>query len=280
MMICTSIRPLLYKNRYTTLLVDAYGVIYGGHGVFPGVAHTLSAASEWADIWVVTNNADIAEEAISNRLSTMGVMIAADRIISSGRGLACDKIIGNLLRKKRVFVVGPASSAIYVSRAQGKLVSTFERADVVVMTSSSVNRFHHLFSVLCDQLHHYPKPVICCNPDRWLPVGHPPDPIIGWYVAQLEQYGVPVYWIGKPFANFYRVVVQALQQQTNQPIDHRICFFDDNPENVIQFCQHYPLDGCIVKDTGLARSVLTDAMIAKLPNHIRVVPSLGSSVPS
>lgn len=120
-------------ERYSVLLLDAYGVLVGTAGALPG-ARALIARLNRTDkpYYILTNDASKLPETAARRYRGFGLDIAPDRIISAGTLLpACFAELG--LAGSRCAVLGTADSIRFVAHAGGVPVPLGEEFETLVV---------------------------------------------------------------------------------------------------------------------------------------------------
>ena len=267
-MINTSLSRLLSTNTFSTLLVDASGVLYNDFGVFPGTVDAIKVLNRTYRVILLTNNTYSNVYDISEKLAKNGITIPPESIISSGLGLAIDPTFKQMIEQKKVFVFGTESSKDYISEANPSQFTTLFDADVVVLTASLKDGHEEKFQELMIYLESHPNiPVICSNPDQNVrPYGDKNlKKVIGYYAGLLERQGVHVHWMGKPYDSFSDVVSSVLKTRFSIESNEGVCFFDDNIENVINLTNRLGISGCLVRDTGLSKGIDLKSYLKKCP---------------
>lgn len=120
-------------ERYSALLLDAYGVLVGTAGALPG-ARELIARLNRAEkpYYILTNDASKLPETASRRYRGFGLDIEPGRIVSAGTLLpACFAERG--LTGSRCAVLGTEDSARFVERAGGVPVPIGEDFETLVV---------------------------------------------------------------------------------------------------------------------------------------------------
>ena len=120
-------------ERYSVLLMDAYGVIVNKSGAISGAPQLISELNrKKKQYYILTNDASRLPQTMAERFDRFGLAISTDKIISSG-ALLKDYFAQNQLVDARCVVLGPKDSARYVEIAGGKVVSPTEPFDVLVI---------------------------------------------------------------------------------------------------------------------------------------------------
>lgn len=118
---------------YDGVMLDAYGVLNDARGALPGAAALIARLrDDERPFAVVTNDASRLPETCARRFASMGLAIAADRIVTSGSLLA-PWLRDRGLDRARVMVVGTDDSRAYVAAAGATLAPLDERAEIDVL---------------------------------------------------------------------------------------------------------------------------------------------------
>ena len=99
-----------------------------------------------------------------------------------------------------------------------------------------------------------PRPIIACNPDRYVMGISEKIKVAGYYAEKLaKECDVDIYWCGKPLLNFSKIVKDQCIKLGYPTPDKNTWFFDDNIENIISMKKHIGISGCCIKTTGLSK---------------------------
>jgi HAD superfamily hydrolase (TIGR01450 family) len=120
-------------ERYTVLLLDAYGVLVHGTGVLPGAAELIGRLNRTGKpYYILTNDASRLPATSAERFQGFGLAIRQERIITSGELLkgffSAHRLEGSLC-----VALGPEDSRRYVEEAGGRLVPPGEPFEVLVL---------------------------------------------------------------------------------------------------------------------------------------------------
>lgn len=126
-----TIKELL--QRYSVLLLDAYGVLVHSSGALEGAGELISKLNQkGTSYFILTNDASKLPLTSSKLFQKYGLDIDPDRIITSG-ALLKNYFDTHGLRGARCIVLGPSDSVQYVKDAGGDIVSPQNKFDVVVI---------------------------------------------------------------------------------------------------------------------------------------------------
>ena len=110
-------------ERYSVLLLDAYGVLVNNSGAIAGAAQLIEQLNHTGkSYYLLTNDASRLPQTAARRFQGFGLAIDPDLIITSG-GLLKNHFENQGLRDARCVVLGPNDSVQYVIEAGGKVVS-------------------------------------------------------------------------------------------------------------------------------------------------------------
>lgn len=120
-------------ERYEVLLLDSYGVLVHSCGALQGAARCIEQLEHTGkQYFILTNDASKLPETAAERYRRFGVILPAERIISSGM-LIAHYFAAHGLVGKRCVVLGPEGSQHYVEQAGGIVVTPNQPFDVVVI---------------------------------------------------------------------------------------------------------------------------------------------------
>ncbi|MEJ2552602.1 MAG: HAD-IA family hydrolase [Gammaproteobacteria bacterium] len=170
----TTISATELIERYSVLLLDAYGVLVHGGGALPGAATFVERLKRSGKpYFILTNDAAKLPATAAARYRSFGLDIEPERIISAGI-LLKDYFAAQGLAGKRCQVLGPADSVRYVEMAGGEAVTPGEDFDVLVVADESGFPFLETVDTVLSSLfaridRHLPPELILVNPDLIFP---------------------------------------------------------------------------------------------------------------
>lgn len=264
-------------EQFHTYLFDAAGVVYTDKGIVPNAQAVIKKCQKRGNVFLVTNNSYMYPTFITERLEKSGIFISTEHIISSG-AVKYDNDIRSLIMDKTVYLLGEYTSEPYFIEAGcRKITNDLNEADVIMLAAFLQNYSDTLIENIIDHAKAFPKkPIICCNPDRYVVGKAGLHPVVGLYAETIEKaIGRPIIWFGKPFKNF-SMVVNNILQKNKVLLDKGVCFFDDNVENVINMEKHIGISACWVRQSGIGNFLETDTIIQTQGTPSFVVDSLTS----
>ena len=243
----------LIKTK-NTFLVDASGVLYLDDHFLPEAATAFTALQKQGSTFLATNNSYLYVDDIAKVLNlNTSIALSPDYIISSGHGLTFDTTILNLITDKQIYFFGQPSSKKYLNDDCYKnLTENLTKADVVILASyTRKTQDPEVELIIQEAKKRKDLNIICCNWDRVIRSANGLMPVIGTIAKKIEDsINRPIYWFGKPIANFSSLVKHVLTTYA-LPVNEHVLFFDDNINNVVSMQNHIGISGCWVKSTGI-----------------------------
>lgn len=163
-------------ERYSAVLLDAYGVLVTSGGPVHGAADFLSEVRRRdMPFAVVTNDASRLPETSREAYASRGIEIEAERIVTSGQ-LLDGWFEKHGLHGVEAVVLGPPDSHEYVRRAGGVAVEWNVEAPVVVIGDEAGFPFLPAFDAVLSMIVARVRAgrevaMVCPNPDRVYPKG-------------------------------------------------------------------------------------------------------------
>jgi HAD superfamily hydrolase (TIGR01450 family) len=163
-------------DRYSVLLIDAYGVLIDSTGALPGAARLITRLNESAKAYyILTNDASRLPVTATLRYRECGLAIEPDRIITSGSLLPA-YFAAHGLAGRRCAVLGPEDSRRYVEQAGGRVVSPADGFEVLVVGDESGFPFRETVDAALSALFRaldagQPVHLVLPNPDLIYPSG-------------------------------------------------------------------------------------------------------------
>lgn len=124
-------------DRYSVLLLDAYGVLVHGGGALPGAVEFIDALNRAEKpYYILTNDVAKLPATAAARYRGFGLDLHEERIISAGT-LLKNYFADHALIDKRCVVLGPRDSERYVEMAGGRVVAAGEHFEVLVIADET-----------------------------------------------------------------------------------------------------------------------------------------------
>ena len=159
-------------DRYSLILLDAYGVLVEHNGAIPGADSLIKKLRmNDKDFFLLTNDASRTPTSLSLKYKKMGLEIEENRILSSGT-IIKDYFDSHNLKGLRCMVIGTEESLQMVEDAGGILQSTKTIADtdIVILcddeTEGILDSLHVIFNSIIKSTKDSNEPILLlANPD-------------------------------------------------------------------------------------------------------------------
>ena len=269
-------------TRYDAFLIDQFGVLLNGDGIYPGTPQALAALAGTGKAIVLLSNSGKRAGPNEARLTRLGFARSSYRSVMSSGEAAYGEIAARIGHD-----IAPGA-AVWLHARDGDLspiagldlrqVADAGRADLVIIAGSRGD------GIALDDYRAWLAPAalrrvpaFCTNPDMTMltPVG---QRFGAGAIAELyQQMGGPVEWVGKPFGLIYRAAHLAL----GSPDPSRVLCIGDSPAHDIAGGRDAGFATALVR-TGL-HADLTDAALldhcktTAMPDHI--IPSFHMQAP-
>lgn len=205
----TSIEKAALLKNVESVLLDMDGVLYVGNQGLPGVQELLDYLDASGRQWLcVTNNSSRTSANFSEKLATMGVTVAPDRILGSAEATA-SWLAQQVPAGTKVLLMGEQSIRDQMTSKGFDLVTDPYAAEIVVATIF----FGLNYSILTDLTLAIRNGArfIATNPDPSLPTERGQVPGTGSLVALLSTAsGKRPEYVGKPYAGMYEQAMQRV----------------------------------------------------------------------
>ena len=255
-------------NRYSALLLDAYGVLLHEGGALPGAVDLIGELNRIGKpYFILTNDASRLPESSAQRYQSFGLAIGPDRVITSG------SLLGSYFREHNLrgaasAVLGTQDSVRYVENAGGRVVPPAEPFEVLVIGDQSGFPYpdapDSALSTLLRQLDRgYEVHLILPNPDLIYPTGEGFGFASGTLALMFEavlklrypnRADLGFVRLGKPHAAMY-----AEAQRRSRTSD--MIMIGDQLVTDISGANDFGIDSALV---GTSVTAMTD-----IPEHIR-----------
>lgn len=264
-----TIKELL--QRYSVLLLDAYGVLVHSSGALEGAGELIAKLNQkGTSYFILTNDASKLPLTSSKLFQKYGLDIDPDRIITSG-ALLKNYFDTHGLRGARCIVLGPSDSVQYVKDAGGDIVSPETKFDVVVICDEAgfpfLDTVDAVLSGILNKLDRREKfHLVLPNPDLIYPKADNGYGITSGSIALMLEAALQlrfpghsgVYFekLGKPHAAIYEEAIRR-----------------SGTRDMVMIGDQLETDICGANDIGLDSALVmtgvTGAKTNKLPKRLR-----------
>ncbi len=258
-------------ERYSVLLLDAFGVLVNDSGALPGAVGLINELNQTRKpYYLLTNDASRLPQTSADRFQNFGLAINPDRIITSG-GLLNNYFRENGLRNVRCAVLGPQDSKQYVADAGGTVVSPESGFDAVVIGDEKGYPFVETMDTVLTELFHKVERceafhLILPNPDLIYPKANQGVGMASGSIALIIEAALQLRYphrsdlsfdrLGKPHAAIFQ---EALRLSGSQ----NMVMIGDQLETDIRGANAFGLDSVLV-GTGI-----TDPKSSGIPEELR-----------
>lgn len=266
-----SIHPHLLSiaTPYKGILLDAYGVFWGGNslGILPGSKLAMQNLIQNGKIvGILSNSTQLAAKEIE-KLQAHNIMLGIHFhfLITSGevaKNVFSSATLPFPTLKKKFWLFGEhhpkySSSHLLFENSAFTETATLEDADFIYLSIPHINgedQLHpHVFSEKVKQLSKSGLPMVCANPDSFAHEGNPPRRVVrqGSIAALYEEMGGRVFYIGKPSRLVFEKAMQDFYQHSAKLHPSDILMVGDTPETDIRGAKKFGMASALVTKTGI-----------------------------
>jgi HAD superfamily hydrolase (TIGR01459 family) len=262
---CPTLYPSLsaIPNKYPGILLDAYGVFWGGNkcGALPGAKKVMEQlVASGHIVGILSNTTQLASSEVDKLKDPKHGIIQGTHyhfLLTSGE-IARQALLKNKLNFKKYFVFckGHPTFNNYNSIFQDTPYQEtihLEEADFAYVAVPHIHGKDQtdpaLFKDHLRGLKEKNLPLLCANPDRFAHEGDPPKAVVrqGSIAKLYEEMGGLVIYFGKPYSAVYEV---AFQQFSHYNIK-KFLMVGDTPETDILGARRFGIDTALVTETGI-----------------------------
>jgi len=264
------------SKNFDAILLDAYGVFWGGNGVglLPGAKEVMAdLTTQGKIVGILSNSTQLGEKEIQ-KLHTNGLIQGEHFhfMVTSG------DIIKEVLFREELPFETPNKTYCLSGNAHPKFsshkdiffgspyaeVSHFSQADFIYtsiphilgedQTNPDVFK-EHVKNVIASGL-----PLVCANPDRFAHEGNPARAVVrqGTIARMYEELGGKVIYFGKPYSIAFKV---AMERFASWGIwnPNQVLMVGDTPETDIRGANLFGMNSVLVTKTGITADRISHA---------------------
>jgi HAD superfamily hydrolase (TIGR01450 family) len=262
-------------ERYSVLLLDAFGVLVTTAGALAGAARLIDQLNQTQKpYYLLTNDASRLPQTAARRFQGFGLAIDPDLIITSG-GLLKNHFEKQGLRDARCVVLGPNDSVQYVIEAGGKVVPCGNGFDVVVICDEAGFPFVETVDTVLTELFHKVERqeqfhLILPNPDLIYPKANRGFGVTSGSIALIFEAALQLRYpgranlrferLGKPYAAIFR---EALRRSGTRDM----VLIGDQIETDIRGANDFGLDSVLVS-TGITDMTAAEFRDQSRPTYV------------
>ena len=255
-------------SPFAGILLDAYGVFWGGNGVgmLPGCKDTMQRlVASGKIVGILSNNTVQAEKEI-NKLKTHGLLQGEHFhfLITSGTVANRLLVAGELpfpTPNRTFFLTGTPhptfnSHPAIFQNSHFEETSDLKKADFIFISVPHIDGKDQinpeLFKAQVEVFKDYNLPMLCVNPDRFAHEGMPPQVVVrqGSIARMYEEQGGQVFYVGKPSGRMYSAAMESFQQfGISDP--KTVLMVGDTPETDVQGAKDFGMPSALIMKTGM-----------------------------
>lgn len=256
------------SSPFMGILLDAYGVFWGGNGcgVLPGIADAMkSLVASGKIVGILSNSTQLASREI-NKLGQHGLVLGQHFhfLVTSGevaRYIFLNETLPFTTTSNKFWIFGGvhpkyASHYAIFQDTPYHETSNIDEADFIYISIPHVNGEDQtdpeVFRKELEALKIKNLPMICPNPDRFAHEGKPSRAVVrqGSIAMMYEEMGGHVFYIGKPHNKAYSMVMKYFEKYNCiNPSD--ILMVGDTPETDIRGARLFGMPSALVTQTGM-----------------------------
>lgn len=258
---------LSIEGQFKGLLLDAYGVFWGGGGVglFPGSKEVLEKmVAKGKVIGILSNSTQLAAKEIE-KYERHGLVQRKHFhfLITSGevtRSMFLQKTLPFTSLRNKFWVLGQphpkysSHQAIFQNTCYVE-TSNLDEADFIYISIPHIDGKDQLdpelFRPEIEKIRTKNLPMICANPDLLAHEGNPAKLVVrqGSLARIYEEMGGKVFYMGKPEVKGYEVSMANFQKYGLAPRD--ILMVGDTPETDIRGARKFGISSALITETGI-----------------------------
>ncbi len=265
---------------YEGILLDAYGVFWGGNavGLFPGAKEVMEELIRQGKKVGVLSNATQTGAAEMGKVAKKGLMHGTHFhfYLTSGdvtKAIFKQGVLPFPTDKKKYFLFSeahPKYTSPYALFENTMFEETREiaEADFIYIPTPHLEGEDQtdpeLFRKQVETLASSSLPMLCANPDRFAHEGSPPRAVVrqGSIAAMYEEAGGTVFYIGKPSSlSFSAAMNQFNALGLSNPA--KVIMVGDTPETDIKGAKKFGMSAALILETG----IMKDREIKDIPSH-------------
>jgi len=256
-------------SRFRGVLLDAYGVFWGGNafGVLPGAKEAMAALVAQGNIVGVLSNATQRAAKEIGKLEEHGLLLGTHFhfYVTSGevaKSLFMFQKLPFATPRNTFFLFGGVHPKYYGTHSAlfedtvYRETHDIDAADFIYLSVPHIDgkdqEDPEAFRTALEKIRSKKLVMICANPDQFAQEGNPPRLVVrqGTLAKMYEEMGGPVFYIGKPYPAVYNAAMQEFQRyDIGKPAD--ILMVGDNPKTDIRGAREFGMSSALITQTGI-----------------------------
>ena len=260
--------PAQISSSYRGILLDAYGVFWGGNafGPLPGAKEVMA---EWVlqgkVVGILSNSTQLAPKEIS-KIEAHGILLGKHFhfFITSGelvRGVLLEQALPFKTPRNTFCLLGNphprfSSHERLFEKTVYRETSDISEADFLYISTPHLHGEDQvdpkLFQKEVEKIAEKKLPALCPNPDLFAHEGNPPKAVVrqGSIAALYEQMGGEVFYFGKPHSIAYTAALKRFQEYGITALKE-ILMIGDTPETDIRGAKNAGIPSALLTQTGI-----------------------------
>lgn len=256
-------------DDYPAVLLDAYGVFWGGStiGVLPGAKEAMARlVADGKVVGILSNTTQlVAKDAV--KLEKHGIVKGTHYhfLLTSGEatfGILTNSMLAFPTPRMKACLSGPRHPVHAAGEALFKdtpytLTEDSSEADFIYLDVPHIDGEDRTepddFKRMCEGLAKLNLPILCSNPDRTAQEGNPSRFVVrqGTIARMCESMGAHIHYVGKPHPYVYTLARQAFEQ-AGVDVSSPVLMVGDNPETDIFGAKREGMHSALILRTGVA----------------------------
>lgn len=259
---------LSVSNQFQGILLDAYGVFWGGNdfGPLPGSKEVMEKlVANGKIVGILSNSPQLAGSWI-NKLERNGLLQGKHFhfVLTSGE-VARDVFLNEKLPfatpNKKFWVFFGAHPKFALDERLFKDTAytetkNIDEADFIFIATPHIDGEDQTdperFREAVEKIKEKNLPMVCPNPDCFAYEGKPPKAVVrqGSIALLYEKLGGRVFYIGKPYTSVYSKALEIFKKYNVKDLE-QILMVGDSPETDIQGARAFGMPSALIVKTGI-----------------------------
>jgi HAD superfamily hydrolase (TIGR01459 family) len=254
---------------YNGILLDAYGVFWGGNdvGLLPGCKATMERLmAKGKIIGILSNSTQLAENEVE-KLKKHDLIQGRHFhfFITSGsvakQIFLDDDLLSFPTSNKKFYVLGASHPKFLSHQAifqdtPFQETADLKQADFIYISIPHIDGKDQtdpaVFKDYIESVKDIHLPIVCVNPDRFAHEGNPPKAVVrqGSIAFMLEEQGSRVSYIGKPSDKMYAAAMKSFFEfGISNP--QKVLMVGDTPETDIRGAKNFGMPSALIAKSGI-----------------------------
>lgn len=199
--------------NYDLFFIDIWGVVHDGIRPYPGTIDAINHLIDTKKV-IFLSNAPRPAEVIMNKLQEYGINITVEGILTSGdvvRAMLCKD------PTKTIYHIGEDKNQDILRNINVKVVNSVKDADLILLSAFLDDpEKDDKFDEDLQEAAALKLPLICANPDTYVPNGSNVRRCAGIFAARYKQMDGKVIYCGKPHPNIFKAAIEKFLVTKNK----------------------------------------------------------------